>query len=44
MSPHIIAQSDGGTISCRITVDGGVKDERICHGVNAQTVCLVKSA
>jgi hypothetical protein len=43
-SPNIIAQSDGGTISCRITVDGVVKDERTSDGVNAQTFCLVKSA
>ena len=43
-SPNIIAQSDGGTISCRITVDGVLKDERTTDGVNAQTFCLVKSA
>jgi hypothetical protein len=43
-SPNIIAQSDGNTISCRITVDGVVKDERTSDGVNAQTFCLVKSA
>lgn len=43
-SPNIIAQSDGGTISCRISVDGVVKDERTTTGVNAETFCLVKSA
>ena len=43
-SPNIIAQSDGGTISCRISVDGVIKDERTTDGVNAQTFCLVKSA
>jgi hypothetical protein len=43
-SPNIVAQSDGGSISCRITVDGVVKDERTTDGVNAQTFCLVKSA
>ena len=43
-SPNIIAQSDGNAISCRITVDGVVKDERSSDGVNAQTFCLVKSA
>jgi hypothetical protein len=42
-SPNIIAQGDG-TIACRITVDGVVKDERTIDGVNAQTSCLVKSA
>jgi hypothetical protein len=43
-SPNIIAQSDGGSIGCRITVDDVVKDERTVVGVNAQTFCLVKSA
>jgi hypothetical protein len=43
-SPNIVAQSDGGSITCRITVDGVVKDERTTEGVNAQTFCLVKSA
>jgi hypothetical protein len=43
-SPNIVAQSDGGSITCRITVDGVVKDERTTDGVNAQTFCLVKSA
>lgn len=42
-SPNIVAQSDGGSISCRITVDGVIKDERTTDGVNAQTFCLVKS-
>lgn len=43
-SPNILAQGDGQTISCRITVDDVVKDERTAAGVNAQTYCLVKSA
>ncbi|MBE1548187.1 hypothetical protein GGC64_002211 [Mycobacterium sp. OAS707] len=43
-SPNIVAQSDGNSITCRITVDGVVKDERTTDGVNAQTFCLVKSA
>jgi hypothetical protein len=43
-SPNIIAQGDGDTITCRITVDGVVKDERTTDGLNAQTFCLVKSA
>ena len=38
------AASDGSSITCRITVDGVVKDERTSDGVNAQTFCLVKSA
>jgi len=43
-SPNIVAQGDGDSITCRITVDGVVKDERTTDGVNAQTFCLVKSA
>lgn len=44
VSPNIVAQGYSSTISCRITVDGVVKDERTSNGVNAQTFCLVKSA
>lgn len=43
-SPNLLAQSDGHTISCRITVDDEIKDERTATGVNAETFCLVKSA
>jgi Mycobacterium membrane protein len=43
-SPNLIAQGDGDTIGCRITVDDEVKDERTATGVNAATFCLVKSA
>jgi hypothetical protein len=43
-SPNILAQTDGQSISCRITVDDVVKDERTATGVNAQTFCLVKAA
>jgi len=43
-SPNIVAQGDGDSISCRITVDGEVKDEKTTDGLNAQTFCLVKSA
>ncbi|HNM85934.1 MAG: MmpS family transport accessory protein [Mycobacterium sp.] len=42
--PNIVAQGDGDTISCRITVDDEVKDENSTTGVNAQTFCLVKNA
>jgi len=41
---YVIAQGDGPSIGCRITVDGKVKDEKTSDGVNAQTFCLVKSA
>ncbi len=43
-SPNIVAQGNGDSISCRITVDGVVKDEKTTDGLNAQTFCLVKSA
>jgi hypothetical protein len=42
--PNIVAQGDGDSITCRITVDDEVKDERTSNGVNAQTFCLVKNA
>ncbi len=42
--PNVVAQGDGNTITCRITVDDEVKDERTSTGLNAQTFCLVKSA
>ncbi|OBH74603.1 hypothetical protein A5679_27200 [Mycobacterium scrofulaceum] len=44
VSANIMAQSDGGEISCKITVDGVVREQRSSDGHNAQTFCLVKSA
>jgi hypothetical protein len=43
-SPNLLAQGDGTSIGCRITVDDVIKDERTATGVNAATYCLVKSA
>ncbi len=43
-APNIVAQGDGSSITCRITVDDEVKDERTATGVNALTFCFVKSA
>ena len=43
-APNIVAQGDGSAITCRITVDDEVKDERTSSGLNAQTFCFVKSA
>ncbi|MGZ6962192.1 MAG: MmpS family transport accessory protein [Ilumatobacteraceae bacterium] len=43
-SANIVAQGDGDSITCRISVDGVVKDEKTTDGLNAQTFCLVKSA
>lgn len=42
--PNIMAQRDGQSISCRVIVDGEVKDERTAEGMNAATYCLVKAA
>jgi hypothetical protein len=42
--PNISAQGDGDSLTCRITVDDEVKDEKTTDGVHAMTFCLVKSA
>jgi Mycobacterium membrane protein len=42
--PNLLAQGDGQSISCRVTVDDEVKDERTAEGMNAATYCLVKAA
>lgn len=42
--PNILAQGSGQTITCRITVDDKLRDERTVTGFNAETFCLVKSA
>jgi hypothetical protein len=42
--PNIMVQGNGRSISCRVTVDDEVKDERTADGVNAATYCLVKAA
>jgi Mycobacterium membrane protein len=44
VSANIMAQADSGEISCKITVDGVVRDQQSSDGHNAQTFCLVKSA
>jgi Mycobacterium membrane protein len=38
------AQGDGTSITCRITVNGIVKDERTSNDVNGYIACLDKSA
>jgi hypothetical protein len=40
----VVAQGDSNTISCRIVVDGQVKDEESANSFNAQTFCLDKAA
>ncbi len=42
--PDVVAQGDGDTLTCRITVDRELRDEKTVRGVNAETFCLVKSA
>jgi hypothetical protein len=44
VSANIMAQGDGSAISCKITVDGVVREQQNSDGHNAQTFCLVKSA
>jgi Mycobacterium membrane protein len=44
VSANIMAQSDGSQITCKITVDGVIRDQHDSDGHNAQTFCLVKSA
>jgi Mycobacterium membrane protein len=44
VSANIMAQTDGNQISCKITVDGVVRERQNSSGHNAQTFCLVKSA
>ncbi len=41
---NVVAQGNGETIGCRITVNGQVKDEQSSAGHHAQTSCLVKAA
>jgi len=43
-SANIVAQGDGDSIGCRVTVNDEVKAEKTSVGVKAQTFCLVKSA
>jgi hypothetical protein len=40
---NVQAQGDGDSLSCRITIDGAVKDERTVNQLNAYTFCLDKS-
>jgi hypothetical protein len=40
---NVVAQGNGGTLGCRITVNGEVKDERTVNKVDAYTFCLDKS-
>ena len=40
---NIMAQSDGSSLGCRITIDGEVKVEKVVDAPNAYTYCLDKT-
>jgi Mycobacterium membrane protein len=40
---NVVAQGDSGSIGCRISIDGVVKDERTVNTMNAYAYCLDKS-
>nr|WP_197513811.1 MmpS family transport accessory protein [Mycobacterium sp. 1165178.9] len=40
---NVVAQGNGDTLGCRITVNGAVKDQRTVNKVDAYTFCLDKS-
>ena len=40
---NVVAQGNGDTLGCRITVNGEVKDERTVNKFDAYTFCLDKS-
>lgn len=40
---NVVAQGNGDTLGCRITVNGEVKDQRTVHKIDAYTFCLDKS-
>jgi hypothetical protein len=41
---QVVAQGNTDTLTCRILVDGELKEERTMTGVNVQTYCIEKSA
>lgn len=40
---NVVAQGNGDTLGCRITINGEVKDQRTVNKVDAYTFCLDKS-
>jgi hypothetical protein len=40
---NVVAQGNGNSLGCRITVNGVVKDERTVNELSAYTFCLDKS-
>jgi len=43
VAANVAAQGDSDSISCRITIDGDVKDERTVDTLHAFTYCMDKS-
>lgn len=41
---QVVAQGAGSSLTCRIIVDGELKEERTTDAVSAQTFCIDKSA
>jgi hypothetical protein len=41
---QVVAQGPGSSLTCRIIVDGELREERTVDGVSAQTYCIEKSA
>ncbi|MGB3486021.1 MAG: MmpS family protein [Mycobacterium sp.] len=41
---QVVAQGPGSSLTCRILVDGELREERTVDGVSAQTFCIEKSA
>ncbi|CAN5606197.1 siderophore transporter accessory protein MmpS5 [soil metagenome] len=41
---QVVAQGNADTLTCRILVDGELKEERTINGTNVQTYCIEKSA
>jgi hypothetical protein len=41
---NLVAQGDSSRLSCRITVNGELRDHQTADGASATTFCLVKAA
>jgi hypothetical protein len=44
MFANLVAQGDSDTISCRISVNGEVREHQSATGTDPQAFCLVKAA
>ena len=41
---NLVAQGDSSRLTCRITVNGELRDHQAADGASATTFCLVKAA